>query len=1022
MKSFLAFHQKPYFMYALLLCFFSASFINALSQTTITGTVNAENNNPLTGVSVQVRGSTRGVVTDAAGHYSIAANAPDVLTFSFVGYATQEITVGPQTSINVTLVSSASELQSVVVVGYGTQRRIDVTGSVAQVNGADISKQSSINPVSSLQGRVAGVQITNAGAPGSSPEIRIRGLGTVYGDPNPLYVVDGVWFSDVSFLNPNDIQDISILKDASAEAIYGIRAANGVVLITTKRGKNGKTNINYNSYAGFQHITNQIDMADGSEYAQLINEKGIYSTGDSVLANPSQFGNGTNWYDQILRSAFITNHQIAVNGGSEKANYNFSLGYLDQDGLVKTNNYKRITASLQSTFKVFPNLTVGYTIVSSGSKTDSINPSIFHDIYAAPPILAVKTNDSSYGDPATYNLGQAVSNPQAILDFTNLSSKTYRFTGNFFVDLKFLKYFTFHTSFGGEIGETEIRGYAPEYFATSTQSSQFSLLNVIRNETRNYIIENTLNFTNRFGDHNVTVLLGQGAQRYRFYQLNGSAYNVPNSGSGDLYLRLASVTNSKGDTTVTNGLPYSVTDAGDISTISSYFARVNYSFADKYLINASIRADGSSKFFGDQRWGYFPSVGIGWVISNENFMSDQNIFKTLKIRGSWGKIGNASVPSNLSVLTVTQGGYLTGIFGNLQTPYTGASITTIVPPTTYWERSNGTDIGLDAGFLNNILTLTADIYRRKTERAIFGIPILGSIGTSGSTIVGNQASFKNEGIELTIAYNNRLSKNFTYNISINGSLNNNKVLDVSTGANPIYSGGAGATGGALITRTVLGSAIGEFYGYEVTGIFQTQADVDKSPQAGTAKPGDFIYADVDGDGSISGNDRVVLGNPNPKYIYGINTAFTYKEFDLTVDLQGVAHADIYNANAGLRYGNENYTKDFYNNRWHGEGTSNSYPSANIGGNQNYLPNSFFVESGSYFRIRNLQLGYTLPSTILSRWSIQQLRVYANAQNPFNFFKYRGFSPEVGGTPTNAGIDLNVYPLYATYNFGVNLTF
>ncbi len=995
---------------------------SAVAFQEISGKVTDSSGNPLIGVSIKVKGTSMGAVTDAQGQFSL--NVPDtaVLVVSYLGYQTKEVPVNGQASFNIVLSSSATELSQVVVVGYGTQRKIDVTGSVAQVDGADISKQASVNAASALQGKVAGVQVTNSGAPGSSPQIHIRGVGTIYGDPNPLYIVDGVWFNDISFLNPSDIKDISILKDASAESIYGIRAANGVVLVTTKSGIKGQIKVNYNGYAGWQHVTNLVKMADASEYATLLNEKSIYSGGNALFSDPDKFGKGTDWYRQILQDAFVTSHQISVNGGGEKSTYNFSLGYLDQDGIVKTNNYKRITASLQNDFQVFDWLKLGYMMVNSASNSNDIPGGIFHATFGAPPIVPVRYKDGSYGDPSDYALGQAISNPEITLDFFNQKSKNYRITGNVHAEIQFLQHFTFKTSFGGEFGQGEVRGYTPEFFGNSMQNSNSSHLTISRAETRNWIAENTLNYKNVFGDHSLSVLLGQGAQRYKTYNLIGSAENVPGNTTSEMYLKLASVTNQKGDTTVTSGLPYSVTDNGDLSTISSYFGRIHYAYKGKYLLTASMRADGSSKFAGSHRWGYFPSVGLGWVISEEGFMQNQQLFNTLKIRGSWGKIGNASVPSNLSVLTVSQGPNLIAVFGNPQQIYTGASITTIVPPTTYWERGVGTDVGLEAAFLDHRLTLVADYYNKKTEKAIFAIPILASLGTSGSSIIGNQADFQNRGFELSLSWDQKTGADFSYHLSGNFSLNNNKVLAVSTGSNPIYAGGAAATGGALSTRTILGQPIGQFYGYQVIGIFQNQDQVSKSPQAGTAKPGDFIYKDTNGDGVISGQDRIPLGNPNPKYIYGLNTSFTYKNFDLSLDFQGVADVSIYNANKGLRYGNENYTQNFFDHRWHGEGTSNTYPSANIGGNQNYVPNSWFVENGSYFRVRNMQLGYTLPTDLVKRWGIDRLRVYANAQNAFNFFQYSGFSPEVGGKPTNAGIDTNVYPLYATYNFGINLTF
>lgn len=990
------------------------------AQAVVTGKVTGDAGVALQGVSVQVKGTNRGTTTSDQGTYSINANESDVLVFSYVGYDSQEVPVASKTEINVTLALTKTELNNVVVVGYGTQRKLDVTGSVAQVKGDEIAKQASINPISALQGKVAGVQITNSGAPGSSPEIHIRGVGSIAGGTAPLYIVDGVWVTDISYLNPADIDNLSILKDASAESIYGIRAANGVVLITTKKGKNnGKATVSYNAYAGWQHVTNQVKMADANQYAQLVNEKAVYVGGDSIL-KAGTYGAGTDWYRQVLRDAFVTNHQISVTGGGEKSSYNFSLGYLNQDGIVSTNNFQRVTANLQNDFQVFKNLKVGYTIVSSYSNSKDIPGGIFHDLYAAAPVLPVKYSNGTYGDPADYGLGSALSNPQATLDFFYQRSKNYRFTGNAYAELKFLQHFTFRSSAGGEFGQSDVYNYAPEYAATAAQTSKQSALTITNSNARNWIVENTLTYTNRFGDHSLTLLAGQSAQRYKSYYMSGVGYNVPFNTSADLYLKLASTTNSKGETTVTSGPPYSVSDGGDLSTNASYFGRLNYSFKDRYLINASIRADGFSRFVGSERWGYFPSVGAGWVISNEGFMKNQRIFDVLKIRGSWGKIGNAIVPVAPSILTVDQGGYLTAVFGG--TYHTGASVTSLVPPVTYWERGNGTDVGLEASFLKRRLTLEADWYIKKTQQAIFAIPILGSLGTSGSTLLGNQADIENKGVELALTWRDNINKDFSYTISGNIAYNQNQVTNVSTGKNPIYSGGNGATSGAYTTITVLGQPIGDFYGYQVTGIFQNQDQVNKSAQKGTAQPGDFIYKDVNGDGVISGKDRVDLGNPNPKYIYGLSTNWVYKSWDLTVDVQGVAGVSIYNANQGIRYGNENYSLDFYNNRWHGEGTSNTYPSANVGGNQNYQPNSYYVEDGSYIRIRNLQLGYSLPGTLMQKWHLQRLRVYANAQNPFNFFKYKGFSPEVGGTPTNAGIDTNVYPLYATYNFGVNLTF
>lgn len=991
--------------------FLSLLFINvAFAQNiTVKGKVSdGQDQTTLPAVSVMIKGSTTGIQTDVNGNYSISAPGNATLVFTYIGYTTQEVPVNNRTAINVSLASSSQQLEQVVVVGYGTQRKVDVTGSVATVKGEDIAKQASTNPVSALQGKVAGVSVTNVGAPGKSPKITIRGTGTIYGNTNVLYVVDGVWYDDINFLNPADIASISVLKDASSQSIYGIRAANGVVLVTTVRGKSGDPTINYNGSIGIQRVTNGVKMTNGQEYATAVNEATMIAADSLLLKNPN-FGKGTDWYNQILRTAMVTNHQISINGASEKSSYNFSLGYLNQDGIVEKNNYKRYTARLSNDFQIFKGLKIGYNVTGVSSTASDAPANIFRALYSAAPIIPVFNPDGSYGDPALYKLGNGSNlNPQATMDYFNQTNKFYKATGNVYAELKFAKHFTFKTSAGGDFSQEEVRSYTPKYNATVFQVSNTSILAIDRIENRNWILENTLTYDNKFGDHNLTVLAGQTAQRYRSYTINASGQNVPYNKDGDLYLSLADASSRQ------------IKDLGSVNTATSYFGRVNYGFKNKYLLNASLRADAASQFFGgSDLWGYFPSIGAGWVVSNEEFMKNQTVFSNLKLRGSWGKVGNAGVPINPSTQTVDQSAGLIAFFNGQ--PNTGAGIRTLVPPAIFWERSAGTDIGLEMGFLSNRLNVEVDYYNRTTEQAIFDIPILGSLGTQNSTLIGNQADFRNRGYEFVASWSDKTSNGLTYSISANVGINNNKVLRVTSGANPIDKGGNGLTSGVLPTRTVAGQAIGMFYGYQVTGIFQNAQEVAASAQT-DAKPGDFIYADNNGDGVIDGNDRQYLGNPNPKYSYGVNTNFAYKNFDLTLDIQGVAGVDVYNGNLAARFGNENYTKDFFDNRWHGPGTSNSYPSANMSGGRNYLANSFWVESGAYVRLRNIQLGYTLPELMTSKWKIKKLRVFANAQNAVNFFGYKGFSPEVGGTPTNAGVDINVYPLFATYNLGVNLTF
>jgi len=1000
----------------LLNLFFSVTFLYAQQGVKVSGKV-SDVTGGLPGVSVSIKGTSLGVVTDANGDYSILAPNQATLVFSFVGYKSQEVPVNNRTSINIKLEENVVGLGEVVIVGYGTQRKIDVTGSVAQVKGSDITKQASVNPISSLQGKVAGVQITSSGQPGASPQIKIRGVGTIYGSATPLYVVDGVWFDDINFLNPSDIENMSILKDASSEAIYGIRAANGVIIIETKKGKIGKTIVNYTGSVGFQKVTNQIQMANANEYATMMNE--LYGT---QKLDPASYGTGTDWYHQILRNAMVTNHQLSVSGGTERSTFNLSLSYLDQQGIVEKNDYKRYTARLQNDFAISDAIKVGYSVTGSNSKSNDNPGSIFHQLYAAYPVLPVYYADGSYGDPGDFPLGDGAKfNPQATVDLFNQTSKINRVTGNMFANITFAKHFLFRTSLGGEYSDGNIVNYTPVYNGSATFKNTLSKLNVTDNQNRNWILENTLTYDNKFNNHTIKVLLGQSAQSYDYTSVLKYGENVPVTTDGKYYFAL--------------GTNYKVTDvdinntqlpAFPLSTkVASYFGRINYSYMGKYLLNFSMRADGSSKFSAADRWGYFPSVGGAWIVSDEAFMKSQRIFNSLKLRASWGKIGNASVPGNLASQRVSTGDALTAVWNNL--PAIGSSVNTIVPPVIVWEKGVGTDIGLETTVFNNRLSLDFDYYKKKTENAVFAIPILSSLGMTGNQLIGNQASYQNQGFEIAVGWKENVNNDFSYGISANVGINDNKVLSVSTGANPIYQA-VGTTGSNNFnTKTVVNRPIGEFYGYVVDGIFQTDAEAQASAQKASAIAGDFKYKDISGpkgvpDGQINDFDKTAIGNPNPKYTYGINTNLTFKQFDLAIDFQGVAGVDIYNANMGLRYGSENFTQDFFNNRWHGNGTSTTYPSVRIGGGQNYLANSFFVENGSYFRVRNIQLGYTVPKILTEKLGMSKLRLFADAQNPFNFFSYKGFSPEIGGGPTKAGIDVDVYPLSATYRVGINVTF
>jgi TonB-linked SusC/RagA family outer membrane protein len=521
-----------------------------------------------------------------------------------------------------------------VVVGYGTQRKIDNTGAVATVKGADLSNQPSTNPLSALEGKVAGVEIINSGQPGASPTINIRGVGTVSGGTNPLYVVDGVWYDDISFLNNADIETLTVLKDASSTAIYGIRAANGVVIVTTKHGKSGKPVISYNDYFGWQKVTNQVKMANGTEYATAINE--LYADNNVTPAfssNPSMYGTGTNWYSQILRTAPVSNNQISISGGSDIDRYNVSVGYLDQDGIVKTNNYQKYTVHVSNEYTPIKNLKIGFTANVLSSNSRDVNPAIFHQLYTAAPIVPVFQADGKYGDPADYNIGGGANyNPQATIDFYNQHSKNKELSGGAYAEYTIMKGLVFKESFGGELAQAEVRNYTPIYFATGGQQSTTSSLDLNHTENRNWIWENTLTYNKKVGKNSFTGLLGYSAQEYKTSYSTATADSVAYAKTGNLHTSFPSGTQ----------ILYPQLNQS-LYTFLSQFARLNYSYDDKYLLNASIRRDGASEFYPNS-YGYFYSAGAGWVVTNEAFMKDQHVFNMLKLRASIGTVGNAAVP------------------------------------------------------------------------------------------------------------------------------------------------------------------------------------------------------------------------------------------------------------------------------------------------------------------------------------------------------------------------------------------
>jgi TonB-linked SusC/RagA family outer membrane protein len=993
---------------------------NQQQQNSVSGRVTDSQNIPLPGVTVVVKGTTRGTVTNSNGEYTLSDVPRDAtLIFSFVGMLVQEINVDNQTSINVTMMEDVIGIEEVVAIGYGTQRKADMTGAISIVKSEDIANRATANAAQSLQGMVAGVNVTNSGAPGSNPVIRIRGLGSVRSDTEPLYVVDDVLTNDISFLGNNDIETITVLKDASASAIYGVRAANGVIIITTKRGNKDRMLVNYSGYAGFQVPVDIMEMANAQEYIQLLNEKGEIAaakTGGSFTPyDPSRYTHSTDWFNEILRNrAFITSHDVGFSGGNERTLFSTGASYFEQEGLMLHDLYKRINVRASVDSRVKDYLKVGFSLNLSNRNSDN-SPNVAHAAFIAPP--AVRVRDEATGNLMAMTEFGDYANPMIGLIYNDDITNDIRLVGSGFAELYLLKDFTFKSSYGVDGRYSRNRLYLPHYELVGGSPAD-----VTERLTRrfaydmNWYWDNTLTYNAEVGaGNNLTAMVGVSAQEQRGLWLSATRLDVPYYGRDNtLYLNLGSPDNQANN------------DGGSRIASFSYFGRVNYSHQEKYLITATVRRDGSSIFPENNRYDIFPSVGVGWVLSKEDFMADQTAFDFLKVRASWGEMGNNKIPELTAVSTVDYGAWNSTEFGG--TIQQGASATYIGPENLLWEVTREFDVAVEGYMLNSRLSFEVDFYNKETLGAIFPVTVNSALGASNFSYLDNNADILNRGVELSLGWRNNVG-DFSYRLNGNVAFNHNEVLSLRPGTIGIYGGYMNVNAS---TYTVVGHPIGEFYGRQVLGIFQNENEINSYTNAEglpiqpDARPGDFKYEDINTDGVINDKDRTFLGSALPTYTFALNYFMKYKGIDFTLDLYGQGGNHIYNAKRFRQIGNENYDRDFYLNRWHGEGTSSTYPSADMASQDNKVVNSWTIEKGDFFRIQNIQLGYTLPATLTSGIGIESVRIYANAANPKTFFKYKGFTPEIAKTgpesATSQGVDSYVYPMSATYNFGVNINF
>lgn len=1010
----------------------------------IEGKVVNSSNQPLNGVSVTIKNAAGGTSTAVNGTFSLSVPNENVtLVFSYVGFASQEVALKGRKVVNITLVPTSSAMDEVVVVGYGTQKKSLVTGAISSVKAADLENQQIGRLEQALQGRASGLTIaSSSGSPGAAATVRIRGTTSLNDGANePLYVVDGVVVTNggIDYLNPADIESIEVLKDAASAAIYGARSAAGVILVTTKKGTAGDLRVNYNGYYGLQAPAKKLHLLDATQYATFINEQAANDGTAVVFQNPQSYGKGTDWQDLIFdNSAKVQNHEVSLSGGGDKYTFYSSFGYYDQDGIVapSISNFQRYNFRLNSSYQVTPWLTFGQTLgyshidtkgnvagntdfggpLSSAIMLDPITQAVITDPaiagsvpYSTQPVLR-DANGNPYG--ISNYVEQQATNPLAYIQINQGNNNSSDdFVGNVSVEAQPLKGLKFRSTIGATLSYSGSESFSPIFYLNSNQLSTNTSFGRNSSRALNYNLENTLAYSNRFNKHDVSILLGQGA--YLDNNTTGLSvryFNLPVNTFKEASLNYATAAT---DITASGS-------EGIHHTVSSLFSRLTYSYAGKYLFTGIIRRDGSSRFGSNNKFGYFPSASVGWVLSKENWFRT-SIANFVKIRGSYGITGN-DVLGNFRYLSTIGGGrnYNFGIDNYL----IGYSPDAPANPDLKWEQTSQLDVGIDATLFQN-WTVTIDWYKKKTTGILQTIDFPTYVGATGSSY-GNVADMENRGVELELGYRKQIGQ---INLNVRGNVSDLKNEVTYLGEDKAFlEGGANLQNSTYaLTRTAVGNAIGAFYGFQTQGIFQNQKEISDyvgltgSPIQPKAVPGDFKWADINNDGVITDADRTFIGDPIPNWSYGLIVNVAWKNFDFVVFGQGVAGNQIFQALRRLDIPTANWQTDVMN-RWHGEGTSNDYPRLSIkDANKNLSnPSDFHLQNGDYFRVKTLQVGYSLPKAMLEKAHLKTVRVYMSSNNLVTFTKYTGFDPEIGGS--SYGIDRAIYPQSRSFLLGVNFGF
>lgn len=938
--------------------------------------------------------------TDSLGYIDINFKKSLSILTEHPDFKSETFVLGNEKSFSIALTPIVERVDEVVVVGYSSQKRKEITGAVASVKGADLIKQPVLTGSQALQGKLAGVQITNFGSPGSAPNVRIRGTGSVIGGAEPLYVVDGVITDDIRNIATSDIVSIDVLKDASSTAIYGVRAANGVILITTKAGKRGNSGISYDSYFGFKSLSNQVFMAGPNLFSAYSNE-----AAGSFAVKPEHVTGKTNWIDAVTRTGLQQNHSISINGGGLKNSSFLSVNYMKESGILKGNDYQRLTLRNNNDFYVGKKIKVGNTLNLSRYLSDNKPFSVFTSAYNAAPVYDAVDQYGNYGWTDVNNVG----NPLARLDYTDDQSFGNRLMGNIYADWKVIDGLTLRSSFGLDAFDNQGRNYQQRYRVSPTQRYDTTTYTVSSNNGYRWLFNQLVTYEKSINKKNkLKLIVGHTAEKY-----DGEAVAISKDGvpSKPQYRYI-----NTGYSTIQGNILYQ-RPIGDYGSRESYLSKANYAFDDRIFISASFRRDGSSKFPEKNRWGNFPSVGLAWDLTKESFFPRSSDFNYLKLRASWGQVGNDRINPSEFVTLLSTG--LISVFGNGDIQ-DGSTISEIKDPNLQWEVTTEYDLGFDFELFRKHVFGTVDAYYKLTTGALFNVPLSAGLGDNNNSMLTNAADISNMGIELTLGYNSDASgrkKAISWNTLFTATFNRNRVENLGLGRPTNYGN---LNNGEFATRVAPGHPIGVFWVYETDGIYQNKDEISNSAHLFGAQPGDFKIIDQNNDGSIDDDDRIYAGSYQPIAYFGWNTQLRWKNWDVNIDFLSNYGNKVFNGKKTVRYGGSyNVEYEVAVNRWTPDNPTNEYPRAFNGVPK---PTDYFVESGSFLRLNNLSIGYQLKTRQAKRIGAKNLRFYVTAQNLFTLMSYSGFTAELPGAPPQAGIELNIYPTSRTILTGVQIQF